>query len=302
MNFEWFFFALISPFLWAFANVLDSTIRRNFIKNDYYMMWTSAFIRLPAILAIIFFFGLDFPGWFPAIGMITGGILWSSMFVPYLRALNYEETSRVALFMQMIAVFTLLLGYITLGELLTPKQLASFILILIGGIFAALKQTQSKWHFSKAFWLILITSFFWAASDIIFKYFQTDFISFISAFNFFLIGSFLTSVLILFIPNLRREIFKINAKEIPLKGWIMQAITVLIGIAGSMTFAYALTLGKVALTSVLIQTQPLFILLITPLMICFIPEIEKEDLSKRALLFKGLSFLVITIGLIILYF
>jgi drug/metabolite transporter (DMT)-like permease len=302
MNFEWFFFALISPFLWAFTNVLDSAVRRNFIKNDYYMMWVSAFLRLPVILIIIAIYGLELPGFIPTIAMIFGGLLWTSMFIPYLRALNYEETSRVALFMQTIAIFTLLLGYLILGESLDPKQLIAFILILLGGTLAGVKQMQSKWHFSKAFWLILVASFFWSASDIIFKYFEADYASFINAFNLFLIGSFLTSIISLAIPSIRKEIKKVKTKEVPTKAWVIQVTSLIFAISGSMTFAYALTLGKVALTSVIIQTQPLFVLLIASTLAYIIPEIPKEDFSKKALLFKALSFATITFGLVVLYY
>lgn len=301
MNFDWLFFTLISPFLWAFTNILDSSIRRRFIKNDYFMMWTSAILRLPVFLFLILIFGFEFPGWWSGIGMLFAGVLWTAMFVPYLKALKFEEPSRVALFLQMISIFSLILAYFLLRESLTAQQLLAFILIFTGGVLAAIKYLENMWHFSKAFWLILIASFFWSTADVLFKLFSYDFSSFMNAFTLFLFGSFLTGFVTLLIPNLRREIFSFKIVNIPIKGWLMQCTSILVGIIGSMTFAYALTLGKVALTSVLVQTQPFFVFFLTLILAHFFTDIDKEDVTLKALLFKGISFFVIMLGLVLLY-
>ncbi len=302
MNIDWIFFALISPFLWAFTNILDSSIRRRYIKNDYFMMWTSAILRLPIVIFLFLIYGVEFPGLITAFGMLFAGILWTSMFVPYLKALEFEEPSRVALFLQMGSIFSLILAYFLLGEFLDIKQSFAFILIFVGGIFAAIKYFENIWHFSKAFWLILFASFFWSASDVLFKLFSFNFSSFISAFSWFILGSFLTGFIVFFIPKIRKNILSFKISSIPLRGWIMQCVTVFIGIIGSLTFAYALTLGKVALTSVLVQTQPLFVLVFTLLLSRIFTDIDREDITLKALLFKFLSFVVITCGLVLLYF
>lgn len=302
MNIDWIFFALISPFLWAFTNILDSSIRRRYIKNDYFMMWTSAVLRLPIVVFLFFIYGIEFPGWITAGGMLFAGILWTAMFVPYLKALEFEEPSRIALFLQMGSIFSLILAYFLLGEFLDIKQSFAFILIFAGGIFAGIKYFENIWHFSKAFWLILFAAFFWAAADVLFKLFSFEFSSFISAFSWFLFGSFLTGFVVFFIPKVRKNILSFKISSVPLRGWIMQCATVFIGITGSLTFAYALTLGKVALTSVLAQTQPLFVFILILFLSRVSTDVDKEDITLKALLFKFSSFAIITCGLILLYF
>ncbi|MBU0457856.1 DMT family transporter [Patescibacteria group bacterium] len=300
MNQYWFFFALISPFLWAFTNILDSSIRRRYIRNDYFMMWTSAILRLPIFLLLLLIYGFEFPGWGVGIGMILAGVLWTAMFVPYLRALEFEEPSRVALFLQMISIFSLILAFIILGESLTVKQSIAFSVIFVGGLLAAIKYLENVWHFSRAFWLILIASLFWSVSDVLFKLFSYGFSSFINAFSWFLFGSISAGFFVLLVPNLRKNILTFKVNTVPIRGWTMQCISVLIGVIGSITFAYALTLGKVALTSVLVQTQPLFVLILTLILSRIFTDIDKEDISPTALLFKVLSFVIIMIGLILL--
>lgn len=300
MDLHWFFFALISPFLWAFSNILDSAIRRKFIRNDYTMTWLLTMLRLPIVVILVAIYGFEFPGWAGG-WMLLAGMLWTVVFVPYLRALEFEETSRVALFLESIPIFTLILGYLVLDESLSVQQVLAFVLILLGGGLAAIKSSKNKWHFSRAFWLIMFACFFWATSDVLFKLFSYDFSSFISAFTMFLAGSFLTGVLALIFAPIRRRIFAFEIRSIPLRGWLLECASLLVGVAGSCSFAYALTIGKIALTSVLIQTQPFFVFILTLVLGKFWHTIDKEDTSKMALVFKGLSLLVISGGLLCLY-
>lgn len=302
MNVNWIVFTLAAPLLWAFTNILDSSIRRRYIKNDYFMMWTSAILRLPVVLIFLFIFGFEFPGWTTAVGMLFAGVLWTAMFVPYLKALKFEEASRVALFLQIISIFSLVLAYFLLGESLNIQQSFAFILILLGGILAAIKYLDKMWHFSRAFWLILIASFFWSCADVLFKLFSFGFASFMTAFTWFLFGSFLTGFITLLVPNLRKEVLTFNFSKVPLRGWIMQISSIIIGIIGSLSFAYALTLGKVALTTVFAQTQPLFVVFLTLILSRFVIDIEKEDISFKALAFKSLSFVIIMLGIVLLYY
>ena len=86
------------------------------------------------------------------------------------------------------------------------------------------------------------------------------------------------------------------------RAWFLQISSVFFGILGSLAFAYALTTGKIALTAVLIETQPLFVVFFSLLLSRLSRDFDPEELVKEAILFKGLSLVVITLGLIYLYF
>lgn len=265
------------------------------------MTWLTSVLRLPIVLGFFTWFGFEWPGGSGA-GMLAIGFLWTIMFVPYLKALEFEEPSRVALFLSMLSIFMFVLGYLILGETLTSFQGMAFVLILAGGALAALKRLTDTWHFSRAFWLIGFASLFWALSDVLFKKFATDFSGFMPAFSLFLLGSFLPALVLPLMRFVRHDVALFRASKVCARAWVMQSSSMIISVLGSLVFSKALVLGKVALTSVLAEIQPLFVFALTLLLARFFHDISPEDVTREALFFKGASLAMIVGGLIILYF
>lgn len=297
----WFLLALASPIFWAVTNVLDSILRRHHVHNDVTLMWSYAFFRLPMALIMAWIFGAEWPGAKVGLGMLGVGMLWTLMFIPYLKALSLEETSRVALFLQLLSPFTLVLGFLMLGESLNAEQGAAFFLLMAGGVTAGIKHHGERWRLSAAFWLMVMAAFFWGFSDVVFKQLAPHFSSFGAAFTLFLFGSFLPSLVL---PLTRRGRTKLErmVKHMTLRGWALLFTSLTLGVAGSILFAYALILGKVALTSAITQIQPLVVFLLGWGLSLWFREVTPEDLSASALLLKGLSFALLAGGLALLYF
>lgn len=298
---NWFSLSLLAPLCWGFSNVLDAALRRHFIQDDYVLTWGYSFFRWPVVLGLIALFGFEFPGQGVGWMMLSAGFLWTVMFVPYFQALEREETTRVALFLQTLSLFTLLLAYWMLDETLTSQQLFAFVLILIGGTLAGLKRLKGLWRFSSGFVLIVIACFFWALSDVWFKQYAVEFETFAGAYTIFLMGSALTCFLFMGSSRIRKGIQR-DFGKLPLSGWAMLAVSLVVSMAGSMAFAYALTLGKVALTAVFTETQPLFVFFFSGLLAFFFPWVDKEDLSAHAVAIKATSLVVMGVGLFYLYF
>jgi len=298
---SWLLFALLAPFLWGFTNVIDGALRRHFVKNDVALMWMMAFLRLPFVIIFFLVFGIEIPSTSVILFIFLAGVLWTFPFVFYYKAIELEDPSRIALMMQLVPFFTLLIAFFAIQETLTASQGIAFVFLITGGAIAAVKRLKGAWHLSKAFFLMALATFLWASSDVLFKKFELSFSSFFTAFGIYFFGSFLISAIMLYHPHSRQKILK-HFTKLPARAWLMIVSTAVAGVAGSMTFAYALTLGKASLTSVLIGVQPLFVLGLGLLLAPFIHEIRKEDLSKQALLFKGISFALVIIGLIFLEF
>jgi drug/metabolite transporter (DMT)-like permease len=298
---NWLFFALLAPFLWGMANVIDGALRRHFVRSDMALTWMMAFLRLPFVIAFFLAFGIEIPSISVILFMFLAGILWTFPFIFYYKAIEAEDPSRIALLLQLTPLFTLLIAFFAIQETLTANQGIAFILLVIGGAVAATKRLKGAWRLSKAFFLMVLATFLWASSDVLFKKFELSFSSFLTAFAIYFFGSFLVSAILMSYPHGRQKILK-HFTKLPVRAWLMIVSTAVVGVGGSMTFAYALTLGKASLTSVIIGIQPLFVLGLGLLLAPFIREIRKEDLSKRALLLKGISFILILIGLVFLEF
>lgn len=293
---SWLIFALLAPVLWGFSNVLDAAIHRNFVKNDSAMTVFLALTRLPFIIAFFIITGFKIPPVQAIIFMVIGGVLWMFPFVFYYKALEFEEPSRVVLLMQTAPIFVLIISFFAINETLTIYQLLAFVFIIVGGVFAAIKKLEGIWRFSRAFWLVIFATFLWAASDVIFKKFEPEFFTFLSAFAFYFLGSFLVAPLMLIGQRSRKKILA-SFSGLPHRAWKMLIIDQISGISGSLTFAYALTLGKASLTSALISIQPVIVILFSIILSRFIKEVITEDLSKTTLIFKGASLLFIIAGL-----
>lgn len=295
----WLFFAILSPISWAFCNPLDAGLRRYFVKNDLVLTCISALARLPVAVVLLFLFGGDLTVGWPIFGMLLAGVLWTLPFVFYYKALEFEETSRVILILQFMPVFVLSLAAVLIKETLDLSQIAAFVLILSGSILAAMKRVEKKWHFSKVFFFMVLAALMWAMADVLFKKIAVYFPNFWSAFAVDIFGSSLPALFIFLLPKYRKFIG--DLRNMSSRGWKFFITSVTFGTLGSLTFAYALVLGKAALTSVISGLQPIFALLFGWALARFFKEIPGESLSKADLVTKGISFVLMFSGLVYLY-
>jgi drug/metabolite transporter (DMT)-like permease len=296
----WFILALSAPILWAFNIVMDTTVRRHFIKNDSVMMWLTAMLHMIGVIPFFIFVKVGFESIWAVFEMIMVGTLWTIPFLIYYRALESEESSRTALLLQMGPIWALLLAFIFLGESLSILQSIAFIILLIAGLLAAIRRIKGVFHFSKSFWFILSASFLWSFSDVIFKILEPKFDNFYSAFAFFFLGSAIPAFFMLSSSKLRKSIKK-HVFKLPLRGWLIFLTGKILDILGSIFFAYALVIGSVALTSVLVGIEPLVVLIFSYLLGLIFHEVPKEDFTRQTLLLKGASFFLVLCGLLLLY-
>ena len=254
---------------------------------------------LPIHIVFLILFGIEVPSYKDGIFMLVGGIIWISPFFMYYKAIEFEEPSRVVLLMQMTPIFIMAIAFFMLGEVLTLQQVLAFALLLIGGTIASVKTLNKKIRFSKAFLLMAGATFLWGLSDVIFKKTEMNFESFFSAFTVYLLGSFLPAFFILFSKKARSQTVD-KFKGLSSRAWGFLASDQLLGISGSACFAYALTLGKASLTGVIIGVQPLLVFVFGLLLAPFFHEFHRERVDKNSLILKGISFILILIGLIYL--
>lgn len=294
----WLFFALLAPFFWGFSNPMDGALRRNWFKNDLVLTSLCAITKLPVAICFLVLFGEGIIFGWSFVWIFFAGMLWMLAFVFYYRSLQIEEVSRVILILQFQPIIIFLIAAVMIQESLNFGQFTAFLLIFVGSVLAAFKKTKSKWHFSKAFVFILLADFMWSFSDVIFKKYAVYFPNFWAAFGVELLGSSLLGGLLFFLPRYRSlyRSFKVSTK-----GWIVFFVSAFFSILGSLFFAYALTLGKASLTTVVIGLQPLFAVIFGLFLNRLIKEIPPESITKSDLVIKFSSFVLILIGLIYLY-
>lgn len=297
---SWLLFSILAPLGWGLSNVIDSVVRRHLIQDDLISTWFLGIIRIPLVLILVFIFGLTVPhNTGTVIWMIGASFFWMFPFIFYYKAIAFEEPSRVALLLESLPVFTAVVAYFAIGEVLSEHQLIAFLLILLGNILASVKKFAGVWKFSRALWLILIGTGFWAISDVFFKKFEPGFSTFWQAFIVYSAGESFFSLILTGMPSVRKKIGHFLGKLKP-RDWILILFNQLLGMGASLAFAYALTLGKASLTAVVIGLQPLFVFIIGLVLVYFIPRVMREEVSRKILLMKGASLVLIIAGLIML--
>ncbi len=296
---SWLLFAILAPILWGMTHSIDAGIRRNFIKKEGELTWFFAFFHLPLAILAFFIFDVELIFNLNTLFMVLAGMLWTLPSYFYFKSLKFESASRVALLLQMVPICTLFIAYLFIGESLSSMQLIAFSLILLGGVIAAVKIKGNTFHFSKAFWFMLLGSMMWAISDVGFKYFETEFSGFVQAFVYYFFGSGIPALFLLLHPKKLKATAK-SFKKLPANVWGMLLFGRAASLGGSLSLTYALTLGKASLTAVMMGVQPLFALLFGYIWSIFFKFIPRESMNTKKMIIKGLALVVIITGLILM--
>ena len=177
----WLLIALLAPTLWAVTNHIDKYLLNQQLdqRGIGALLTASALIGLPCMLAIVLLRpGVLHISLFHSLMMVANGVLYIVGLLPYLYALQRDETSIIVPLFQTTAIFSYLLGLIFLDEQLSIRQLAA-VLLLVGG--AVIISLERKWQLvqfkADVFWLMLLAALLNALNWFVFKYvaIQDDF-------------------------------------------------------------------------------------------------------------------------------
>lgn len=297
----WILFAFSGPVLWAASTHIDKYLVERYFKNSD----TAVLMVFTALIGLIM---LPFIWWFdrgvlylPPISitvMAASGILYMGAMLFYLRALQSTEASVVAPLFQTSTIFTFVLGYIVLGEMLSVVNAMGALLIILGALLLSL---DTSFHFKtfkfRTLLLMLLCTFVLALSTVIFKYFAVR-EEFWSTTFWTYVGEALFGVGILAIPKYFRQfltLLKTNTEAL----LAVNGANELINLGGGLGVRFASLLAPVALVSAISSTTTLFVFGFGILLTLFLPQIAREDLSRANLLQKGVSAALVAIGVVL---
>jgi uncharacterized membrane protein len=283
-NMNWLIFALIAPLLGAATVFMDK----------YLVERETPPLALPVYAGIV--------------SLIYGGVLWTIAGFPlltpldtalviasgtlriigavyYFIVLQKAEGSTVIVLFQAYSVFVLTLSFIFIGEVITPLQLAGFVVILAASIVANYQPDKSKFD-SKQLIGMLIIDLIFAASAVVFKLAVTGNGVFELA-GYESVGISVGALIVwLVMPAMRRE-FRASLKSIrPRAVGIIIAKELIADLAKLLSFV-AMSLGPVALVAVVGSSQAFYGILAGWLLTLIAPAIFREDISRANLLKKG---------------
>jgi drug/metabolite transporter (DMT)-like permease len=289
----WYFFVFISVFLFALTNLMDSYLSNKSFSNIWSLLFYVNLLNL-VFLPILFILGwprLPLGGeWLSVAG---AGILFSFSIYPYFKAFQHEDTSTTMSLFSLEYVFTPVLAFLLLKELMQPYH---YLGIAILAICAFMITWKGRMNFSKALFYMIFSVMMVVAVDLLLKV-SAENLGWLSAsfwtYFFGSVGSLIIwpfhhkeireSYRSAFLPNIRKMLVN--------EFFSFSALVALI---------YSLSIAPLTLVTGLFATKPLFILVLTVLGHRFWPDIFKEDISKKALLKKSFFFILMIIGVVLL--
>jgi len=300
----WFLIALIGPILWAVVNHIDKYLLSDRFRgsNVGALMLFSTLLCF-VIIPILYFINSDIfnPSVLEIFILIVVGILTGLAIMPYMYALDQDETTVVVPLFQLIPIWGYFLAFVLLGETLNWIQMVGCIFIIFGSIIITLEEdSDEKIKFKKrTIWLMLLSTVLMAVYETLFKFVAIDAGFVISTFweqvGLFLFGI----VLFVFFKNYRTSfvyLLKTQGKKILSLNLGSETASLI----GNLATNFALILAPVALVLTVNGFQPLFVFIIGVLLAWLFPKICQEKLSKKHLIQKMISILVIITGSVLI--
>jgi drug/metabolite transporter (DMT)-like permease len=293
---NWFILALLAPAIYTVVNFIDKYIVEKKVKDYRGMPIYGSIVALIFGTAVWLLTGMPLLSLRDGLIVITTGILSMYGFALYFNALSKSQTSYIIALFQMMPILSLILSFLVLGEMISLQQLLGFVAVLGSVIALSINKESKGFKIDSAFYLILLADAFFALSGVLIK-FTLNANSFSKILSYESWGLFLGGLsLYLLLPNVRRafwESFNTVGKKILVVMFINEAIFV---VSKSLTFL-AISLGPVALVSVLGGTQVFYGLAYGWILTLIAPSIFNEDISKEGLVKKIVLTITLFIGL-----
>jgi len=298
---NWIFLALLAPVFWIFSNYVDKYSLDRYTKGIVDFVFFSTITSWLFVPALIFFFGFPTLIWYSIIPVLLGMLLIYSYGL-YGKSLQEGETSRLVILFELVPVFTLVLAFLFLDQVLSLKEFVAFLLVLVGATIISIDKSgaREKFAFTKGAKWMLVAIVMWAVIFLIADFALTK-MPFTDFFILDTLGAALAGLPLMLIPATRRRVVYGIKTAVPQKyGWFL--LNNFLDFFGQMTMKKALALSPSAgLVTVAIQVQSFYGIVLGFILTTLFPHIFKEDISKKSLGKKIVGALVMFVGIALLF-
>ena len=291
------FVALLSPFIWAGSQILDSHVSNNLFKKNSSVIFYLGLTNLFVLPLIVWWGGVEvlhFPtSVWPII--VLAAALEVGYQIPYFLALKRMDVSIIAAMFSFGRIFMPVLAYLIVGEELSLIQYIGFFVIIGATMVLNLKRTD-RLRLDISFYLMLCASFMTVLGSVISKKALDDMNWLSCSFYYILVSDgFMLGMLL--IPKLRREI--VSDFHIFKQKFKLLMFMEVLDRSASLTSMLALSLLPVVVKSALGSTQPIFVLMYGYILYYFFGSRFKENLTRSELVKKLICFAVIIVGVVL---
>ncbi|HUT21877.1 MAG TPA: hypothetical protein VMX18_00545 [Candidatus Bipolaricaulota bacterium] len=294
----WVFLAILGYLFFSIGNIIDKLVLTKIKRATEYALSVGVFGSLGLLFV---FFGFVWPSEPIILLGILVGALYIFALIPYYKAIQLGQASRVASFIGgLIPVVVLILTTLSGLELLTTRQYFAFFLILGGSFLIFYHLPRGKKSKTSILWALL------SATALGCFYFLSKFIfletGFVSGFVIMRVGGILASVSLMFFPHVLSDIlkdYKNRRRETTKDKAFLVLLAQSLAAAGFVSVSYAVAIGKVALVNAMAGAQYVFLLILAVLLAKKFPQL-KEQVGKEVVIQKIIAIVIIITGLILI--
>ena len=292
---EWLLFAILGPALFGINNLIDKYILDKHIRGVGAFTIIYGIVSFVVSVLLFVLIGFKFLDSKSTFLILSAGAIQIVTFLTYFKSLTLDEASRVTPLFQFIPVFALIFAALFLGEVLKPIHLLGFLLIFVGGFLLSGKNLDKKVFSPRpAFWYMFVASLGSASLGVIFK-FVYGLNTFWQTIAWENLGIGISSLFLFLIPTYKKQFVK-SVKGLKKMVYAAVLINELVFFLGRLSLRYAFTMTSVALVTVLMGVQPIFVLIYTILLTLIAPQIIKENINSKVVMQKLLLMLIILAG------
>lgn len=300
---SWIIVAILSYFLFSYVSLTDKFLLAGPPNPKIYTFYAGTLGSL--IIILIPFVGLSFLNFPKTIfTLVTGAFFVFSLFFIYEGLEKYEASRIIPAIGGLTPIFaffiTLIISHGT--ETLSIKGLVALLLLTLGSIFISLDFSKKISYSSLK--ISAIASLFLALNFVFAKYVYNMF-PFWQGLIWIKIGSLIAALFFFFSREVREEIFKKKEKKYSFtkKTGALFIINQGFGAMAAILQNWAIALAGISFVSIVIALQGiqyLFLFIFALLLSWKFPKILKEETSKKIIIQKIISILLICAGLAML--
>jgi len=250
------------------------------------------------ILILIPFVGFTTPSLFLILlGLISGIIFVIANFF-YFTALEKFDLSRVAPAIGgLLPIFTFAIIFFFEGTtFINLQQGIAFVLLVFGSVFITLK--TGKDFSCKVLLISAFAAFLFAMTFVLSKYIYSQ-VPFWSGFMIMRVGSFLLAIWLIFTKEVKDELFH-KKSTFQKKTGVVFIGNQIVGASAYILQSWAVAIIPLAFLpfiNALEGIKYVFILLFVPIFAKLIPQLSQEKNSKKIIIQKAISIIIICVGL-----
>ena len=296
----WLIPAILAGLLWSISSVGDKYLVSNKIQNPFAYLVLMGLLGVFTVILLPF---VDLSGFNLLNGCLlaVASALYFFAGIPYLKAMQIEEVTRINIWWNLIPIFSFIIGFAGGLERFSLNQLIAFVFLVAGSFTASLHSGRfKKIRFSKAVSYMIIAVIAFAVYGQLLHYVAKS-VSFVTIFVIINLSHFIFALIWFLIWKKLRKDIKSNLKKHGNILLLMVFAVVIFETAGAFFNQWALSLGPASLVFSTEGFQSLFVFIIAILLSIFYPKIIKEEIDRKNILLKISALVLMMCGIVFLY-